>query len=59
MADDHRNSDTIISRDADAKRARADDRRTTTEGASGTSADDACEDLDIVFEFESSEDTRH
>jgi hypothetical protein len=69
MAEDDRNPETIIGRDAHAKSASEGDRlidqlsQTTTEDAggnvSGTGADDACEDLDIVFEFETSEDTRH
>jgi hypothetical protein len=59
MADHDRNPVTIIGRDADAKSASNDDRQTTAENTEGTSSDETCEDLDIVFEFESNEDTRH
>jgi len=72
MADQDRNPDAIIGRDADAAdpHATADGKaladqlgQTSSEDAggnvSGTAADDLCEGLDIVFEYEGNEDTRH
>jgi hypothetical protein len=71
MADHDRNPDTIIGRDADAADARriADGEalaeqlgQTTSEDAGGNvsgTADDSCEGLDIVFEYEASEESRH
>jgi hypothetical protein len=68
---DHRNPDSaIIGRDADAAGQMPDGdaltdqlNQTTAEEAGGnvsdTGAGDACEGLDIVFEREESEDTRH
>jgi hypothetical protein len=69
MADHDRNPDTIIGRDAEARRiadgeALAEQLGQTTSAdaggnVSGTAADDSCEGLDIVFEYEASEESRH
>lgn len=69
MADQDRNPDTIIGRDAEARRIADGEAlaeqlgQTTSEDAggnvSGTAADDSCEGLDIIFEYEASEESRH
>jgi hypothetical protein len=69
MADQNRNPDTIIGRDAEARRIAQGEAlaeqlgQTTSEDAggnvSGTAADDPCEGLDIVFEYEAREESRH
>jgi hypothetical protein len=63
MADHDRKPDSsIIGQDADAANMEHQLGQTTSESAGGNvtgTGADACDDLDIVFEFEGTEATRH